>query len=59
MRHYQDLLPPLWKTIGVTVATLATNWMWGAWFVKAKGTGLAVLMIYSIFGWPLMLAIST
>ena len=57
MSSYKDLLPPLWQTIAVTVATLATNWIWGSWFVKAKGTGLAVLMLYSIFGWPLLLAV--
>ncbi|RLJ37317.1 hypothetical protein [Acidovorax sp. 106] len=56
MRYYTNLLPPLWTTIAVTVATLATNWIWASWFIKAKGTGLAVLMVYSIFGWPLMLA---
>lgn len=57
MRYSPNLLPPLWTTIAVTVATLATNWVWGSWFAKAKGTGLAALMLYSIFGWPLMLAI--
>lgn len=57
MRYSANLLPPLWTTIAVTVATLATNWVWGSWFAKAKGTGLAALMLYSIFGWPLMLAI--
>lgn len=56
MRYYTNLLPPLWTTIAVAVATLATNWIWASWFIKAKGTGLAVLMVYSIFGWPLMLA---
>lgn len=56
MRYYTNLLPPLWTTITVAVATLATNWIWASWFIKAKGTGLAVLMVYSIFGWPLMLA---
>ena len=40
------------------MATLATNWIWGSWFIKTKGTGLAALMIYSIFGWPLMLAVT-
>ena len=40
------------------MATLATNWVWGSWFIEAKDTGLAVLMLYSIFGWPLRLAIS-
>ena len=58
MRSYYNLLPPLWQTIAVTVATLATNWIWGSWFIKTKGTGLAALMIYSIFGWPLMLAVT-
>ena len=57
MRYRQYLLPPLWTTIAVTVATLATNWVWGSWFAKTNGTGLAALLIYSIFGWPLMLAI--
>lgn len=57
MSLYKDLLPPLWATIAVTVATLATNWIWGAWFAQAKGTGLAALMIYSIFLWPVTLAV--
>ncbi|KQO15587.1 hypothetical protein [Acidovorax sp. Leaf78] len=57
MKLYTTLLPPLWTTIAVAVATLATNWIWASWFLKAKGTGLAVLLIYSIFGWPLMLAV--
>lgn len=57
MSLHKDLLPPLWATIAATVATLATNWIWGAWFAQAQGTGLAALMIYSLFGWPLMLAV--
>jgi hypothetical protein len=31
MRSCYNLLPPLWQTIAVTVATLATNWIWGSW----------------------------
>ena len=56
MNRYKDFLPPLWTITAVAVSTLATNWIWASWFAKAKGTGLAALLIYSIFGWPLMLA---
>lgn len=57
MSYYKELLPPLWTTIAVGVATLVTNWIWASWFAQAQGTGLAALMIYSLFGWPLMVAV--
>jgi hypothetical protein len=57
MNRYQDLLPPLWNTIALTVSALVTNGAWASWFRQADGTGLAVLLIYSLLGWPLMLAL--
>jgi len=57
MSRYQDLLPPLWNTIAMTVSALATNSVWASWFRQADGTGLAALLIYSLLGWPLMLAL--
>lgn len=57
MNRYQDLLPPLWSIVALTVATLVTNWIWASWFGKAGGPGLVALMIYSLLGWPLTLAL--
>lgn len=55
MNRYQDILPPLWSTVALTVATLVTNWVWAAWFAETDGTGLMALMIASLFFWPVML----
>lgn len=57
MNRYQDLLTPLWNTIAMTVSALVTNGVWASWFRQADGTGLAALLIYSLLGWPLMLAL--
>lgn len=50
-------LQPLWATITITVATLATNWIWGSWFSQAKGMAAFLLMFGCLIGWPLMLVL--
>jgi hypothetical protein len=57
MNRYQDILPPLWSTIALAVATLVTNWIWAAWFGETDGTGLMALALASIFFWPVTLAL--
>lgn len=55
MNRYQDILPPLWNTVALTVATLVTNWVWAAWFRETNGTCLMALALASLFFWPVML----
>lgn len=50
-------LSPVWTTIAWATATLWANWVWGAWFSRAKDVEIALLAMASLLGWPLMLAL--
>lgn len=52
-------LPYLWTTLAYVVGTQWVNWGWSRLAGKASGQELVVLLLYSIFLWPIAVAIAS